>query len=269
MSFSIGEFSRMTGLSVKALRLYHEKDLLVPGTIDDFSSYRYYDRNNLDRARIIVYLRQMNFSLNEIKAIIDQYDDESEIIEALEKQKRRIESTIQQSQFIIRSLDEIIQKERKAQMMLDKPDFEIEEKYLEDLLISGIRFKGKYNEIGPYFGKLARKLKGNVKGPAMALYYDGEYKEEDADIEACFPVNKKKDYAKADTRELKGGKSIILIHKGPYQELSRSYSRLFEYLKDKKLTMRLPIREIYWKGPGMIFKGNADNYLTEIQITVD
>jgi len=51
--YSIGEFSRISGFSVKALRLYHEKGLLVPSVIDDDSGYRYYDRKNVEKARII------------------------------------------------------------------------------------------------------------------------------------------------------------------------------------------------------------------------
>ena len=42
--FSIGEFSKITGLSVKTLRFYHEKELLAPTQVDPQSGYRYYDR---------------------------------------------------------------------------------------------------------------------------------------------------------------------------------------------------------------------------------
>jgi DNA-binding transcriptional MerR regulator len=40
--FSIGEFSKITGLTVKTLRFYHEQQLLPPASIDDRSGYRYY-----------------------------------------------------------------------------------------------------------------------------------------------------------------------------------------------------------------------------------
>ena len=53
MAFSIGEFSRISGMSIKALRLYHEKAILVPGHVDPSSNYRYYDEANIDKARII------------------------------------------------------------------------------------------------------------------------------------------------------------------------------------------------------------------------
>jgi effector-binding domain-containing protein len=46
-----------------------------------------------------------------------------------------------------------------------------------------------------------------------------------------------------------------------YHQLPRSYGRIFDYIKEKKLKAVAPIREIYLKGPGMIFKGNPKNYL--------
>jgi DNA-binding transcriptional MerR regulator len=90
LDFSIGEFSRITGLSIKALRLYHEKGILIPGHIDPSTNYRYYDSANVDKAKIIVYLRNMEFSLPDIKDILSNYDDEADLVEALVRQKERI-----------------------------------------------------------------------------------------------------------------------------------------------------------------------------------
>ena len=41
--FSIGEFSKITGLTVKTLRFYHEQGLLHPTHVDSETGYRYYD----------------------------------------------------------------------------------------------------------------------------------------------------------------------------------------------------------------------------------
>ena len=40
--FSIGEFSKITGLTIKTLRFYHEQGLLTPTTVDEETGYRYY-----------------------------------------------------------------------------------------------------------------------------------------------------------------------------------------------------------------------------------
>ena len=53
MKFSIGEFSKITSLSIKPLRLYHEKEMLVPAEIDEFTGYRYYNEADFEKARLI------------------------------------------------------------------------------------------------------------------------------------------------------------------------------------------------------------------------
>lgn len=68
---SIGEFARRSRLSPKALRLYDELGLLVPARVDDSSGYRFYDAGQLEQARLIAALRQMEMPLAEIKAILE------------------------------------------------------------------------------------------------------------------------------------------------------------------------------------------------------
>ena len=58
------------------------------------------------------------------------------------------------------------------------------------------------------------------------------------------------------------------MHQGPYETLGRSYQRVLEYIKTQGHETQLPTREVYIKGPGMIFKGNPKKYLTEIQIPI-
>jgi effector-binding domain-containing protein len=65
---------------------------------------------------------------------------------------------------------------------------------------------------------------------------------------------------------LKGGKCVSLIHKGPYEKLGESYQKIFGYINSNGYQTLIPSREVYIKGPGMIFRGNPNNYLTEIQI---
>lgn len=67
MRFSIGEFSKMTSLSIKSLRLYHEKKLLVPAEVDQFTGYRYYNEANYECAKSIKILKAFDFTLAEIR----------------------------------------------------------------------------------------------------------------------------------------------------------------------------------------------------------
>jgi DNA-binding transcriptional MerR regulator len=66
----IGEFARRSRLSLKALRLYDERGVLVPSRVDRASGYRYYGTAQLDQARLVVMLRQLRLPLAAIRELL-------------------------------------------------------------------------------------------------------------------------------------------------------------------------------------------------------
>ena len=70
----IGQFARLTGLSVGALRHYDELDLLRPVDVDRFTGYRRYAPGQVDVARAIARLRDLEVPLEEIRAVIGSDD---------------------------------------------------------------------------------------------------------------------------------------------------------------------------------------------------
>ena len=77
----------------------------------------------------------------------------------------------------------------------------------------------------------------------MLLHHDTEYKENDADFEACFPVRKRREVAGAEVRELPGARCVTLVHQGPYEELGRSYAKVLSYVKSRGYDVEMPTRE--------------------------
>jgi DNA-binding transcriptional MerR regulator len=67
---SIGEFARRSRLSLKALRLYDERGVLAPSRVDQGSGYRYYGTAQLEEARLVVMLRQLQLPLAAIKDLL-------------------------------------------------------------------------------------------------------------------------------------------------------------------------------------------------------
>jgi DNA-binding transcriptional MerR regulator len=266
--YGIGEFSRITGLSVKTLRFYHAKDVLVPASIDDSSGYRYYDHSNAEKARIISHLRNMEFPLNEIKEILDNYDDQADILDYLEQHKNAIQTRMRNYKKIALSLDKIISSEREAIMTMKNSTFEVHEETLDKMLIAGVRMQGKYSDCGKGFAHIAKKFGRHIDGKPLCLYYDNECRPDDATFEACFPIRKGKEVSGVSVRQLPPIRCVSLLHKGPYDQLGRSYAKILEYVKSKAYEIILPTREVYLKGPGMILKGNPQKYLTQIQLPI-
>ena len=265
-SYSIGEFSQITGLSVKTLRFYHEKGILTPSSVDEATGYRFYDSGKIEKARVIMRLRAMEFSIEDIAAVLGECSDEVDILNYLERQKNQLQQRIQEDRDIVRSLNEIIAKEKSAQQILESNHFLVEEKTIEPMLVAGIRMKGKYSDCGAGFSQLGKAIGRYISGKALCLYYDSEYREDDANFEPCFPIRKEISADGISIRQLTGGRCLSLIHRGPYDQLGRSYAKILKTANERNWKIALPTREIYLKGPGMIFKGNPKNYLTEIQL---
>lgn len=265
--FSIGELSKLTQLPVKTLRFYHEEGLLVPAFVDPDTGYRYYDPSHVETARVIVYLRSLEFPLSEIKELLRSQGDD-DVLMILQRQQSAVKDRVKQLRKAAKSLEQFITEEKEARTVAQTVD-SVQEKVLEPLLVGGIRTKGRYRDCGPLFGRLGRALGRSICGSPMLLHYDSEYREDDADFEACMPVRRKKEVEGITARELPGGHCVSLVYRGPYDQLGRAYAKIFEYINDRKYKVLSPTREVYLKGPGMIFKGSPKNYLTEIQVLVE
>jgi len=68
---TIGEFARLSRLSPKALRLYDDLGLLRPFRVDEWSGYRYYEPSQLERARLVAWLRRLGMPLAQIGAVVE------------------------------------------------------------------------------------------------------------------------------------------------------------------------------------------------------
>ena len=74
---SIGEFSQTARLTVKTLRYYHELGILVPARVDETTGYRYYNEASYEKASAIAALKELGFSLTEVKSILIEEGESS------------------------------------------------------------------------------------------------------------------------------------------------------------------------------------------------
>ena len=264
--YSVGKLSLITRLSVKAIRLYHEKGLLIPDHIDNESGYRYYNDASVERALIIVQLKVFGLSLEQIGNILADCKNEEELALHLAGQKASLQEIIRQQQVKIKELNYFIESLKKKPDLLTKPIVEPVINMVEPLLFASHKMVGRYQQIGIGFRLVAKAARRAIAGPAIALHHDGEYREVNANFEAGFAVKQPVNSEEVASRTLPGVRVATLIHRGPYEDLGKSYQRLLDFMQSQQLIMQLPTREIYHRGPGMFFKGNSKKYITEIQI---
>ena len=262
---SIGELSRITRLTVKTLRFYHEKGLLVPDRVDVDSKYRYYRGDAVERAEIIVRLKEMGFSISEMQHILSVCRDDLDVVDFVRDKMSEIDGKILRLQETKQNLSQFMETARRGEA--DVPGV-VETETIPGVLVASIRFSGRYEDIGKRFRTLFKVCGRYAAGSPLAVYYDGEYVEAEADIEACLPVSRDVSGDGVSCRFLEGGEALTLIHNGPYQELGKSYRILFEYCRKRDIKCVIPNREYYLKGPGMILKGNPARYRTKIALLI-
>ena len=262
--YKIGEFSKITMLTVKALRYYDEIGLLVPAAVDPESGYRLYDQANYDRAIMIQLFKRFDFSIQELLEVIPSIADQDDIAAFL-LEKHQLLS--QQMTHLAKKQDALIREVgRFKEGYMNHMTETIHIKEIGELTIASLRYKGRYDQMGEYIGQLFKAVGGQAAGAPFAMYYDGDFKEDDADIEVAVPVKKAVNSGSVTTRRLPACRTVTLVHIGSYSTLGHSYKVLADYIASENLNTIVPSREHYIKGPGMLLKGNENKYRTEIQV---
>lgn len=83
--YIISQFSKISGLTTKALRYYDEQNILKPSYRDKDTLYRYYNENDLKKAQLIKLLRSLDFSISEIKETLDIIKNENDLTYILQE----------------------------------------------------------------------------------------------------------------------------------------------------------------------------------------
>lgn len=88
MLLRIGEFTKLTGVSIRTLRYYDDIDLFKPSEIDLFTNYRYYSEEQIEDLELIHKLKSVGFSLEEIKQNWNHFTNEIMIQKKKELQEK-------------------------------------------------------------------------------------------------------------------------------------------------------------------------------------
>lgn len=118
--YKIGEFANVVKSNIKKIRYYDEIDLLKPKVIDKFTSYRYYDEDNVREYYAIILLKQMGFSLEEIKKYKDNLSDDIFL-----KQREKLLKDILDMKNTIKIIDKTRSNIVNGKIKLDEFDYEI------------------------------------------------------------------------------------------------------------------------------------------------
>ncbi len=265
----IGDFSRLSRVTVKTLRYYDEIGLLKPVRVDEFTGYRYYSAEQLPRLYRIVILKGLGLTLDEITDLIDNDLPVDNIVRLLHVKQAEIRERLGEDERRLAQVEEWLDEIKKEGVM---PDTSVILKKIDSQTIASVRdVISSYAAVGELWDEICSyliKQRAQFAGPPVAIYYDPEYRERDVDVEAAVPIIGT--IAATDrikTRTLPAeGRVACLIHRGPYEKMSESYRALMAWAEKNGYQIAGPNREVYLEGPG---EGRRPaDYVTEIQVPV-
>src|SRR5688572_16904001 len=190
--FRIGEFSRITRVTIDTLRHYDALGLLKPANVDPFTGYRYYSARQLDSLNRILALKEVGFSLEEIARILQEKPTNEELRGMLKAQLARAEQDAQAAQL---RRERILARLNTLNLEDKMPDYEVTLKPVHALTIAAIRKTVPTLEQMPercseMFDAIERWVRDNhlPLGPSMSIYYNEGFVRENIDTECSFII---------------------------------------------------------------------------------
>jgi DNA-binding transcriptional MerR regulator/effector-binding domain-containing protein len=249
---TIGDFSRMTHLSVKALRHYHDMGVLEPAAVDPFTGYRSYDTSQVGSAQVIRRLRDLGMPLDSIAAVLAAPDLEArnrEIAAHLARMERQLEQT-QASVAALRAL---------LTGPADRPAIELRAiPAATALAVRQVVDAADLTEWGAgAFDALARALTAaglTAAGPYGALYPGDFFELERSEITVFLPVTSDgggpgepglDPAGRVQLLEIPAVEAAVAVHEGAFSEIDRTYGALGAVVAERAIGVDGPIREYY------------------------
>ena len=249
---AIGDFSRMTHLSVKALRHYHDVGLLRPAAIDEYSGYRFYEPGQVKTAQVIRRFRDLGMPLDDVRAILTAPDvaGRTEVIIA---HLERMEAQLAETQAAVASL----------RSLLEHPVQPGEIEHRVAPAVVAVAIAGRVTEagLGEWWGAAFAELYGALRAagvqaaaPAGALYPAELFHTESGEVVAFVPVPAAVPLppgsgGRVSMREIPGAELAVAVHRGPFAELDQTYGVLGTFVTEREIGVDGPIREYYLVSP--------------------
>lgn len=268
--FRIGEFSKLTQVSIRMLRYYDEVGLLKPEQTDKMTDYRLYTANQIPHLNKIIFLRNLGFQISEIAEALKQWEN-SFLEKLLENKRLQIEDVIREQQSRLSEIDLAMKDIGQNKIAVNCgvsiksiPSYQVLSlrRIVLDYYCEGQLWK----EMSEY----AKCNRLNISDKTFTIYHDADYKETDVDIEICSPVdtivegNLVFQFRKTEAVPIM---ACSLVY-GSFENIAGTFLTFANWIQEhNQYRMAGGSRQIVHRGPWN--EERVENYLTEIQIPLN
>jgi len=244
---TIGEFSRITHLSVKTLRRYHEAGLLQPSRVDPQTGYRYYSLDQVPTAQVIHRFRELDMPLREVGELLAATDPDARTA-VIAQHLQRLEGQLDQTKAAVIALRRLLDPHPAA--------LQVQRRRTEATTVAAVRgVVDRAHVLGWYADAMAQLDEAlaaagqAATGPPGGLYDNELFSNERGTMVVYIPVAEPPRSGAVEPFVIPAAELTTTIHAGPHHDIDVTYGALGTYVKQHALEVVGPVREIYHLGP--------------------
>lgn len=266
--FTIGDFARHGRVSVRMLRHYDATGLLRPARVDPASGYRFYDAGQLARLNRIIALKDLGFTLDQVRTMLDEQVSPEQLRGMLRLRQAELQSAIAAD---TSRLAQVEARLRIIEMEGAMPTNDIQIKRIPAVRVAELTAVAASLEpesitpvIQPLYRELGERL-GRAgltpAGPAIA-YYEDAPEGDGVVIHATLPVSADsgsgQDFQIIDLPEI--GQAATIVHRGTMDDVLPTVQTLARWIDENGYASAGYPRELYLECPD-----DQDKWVTELQ----
>jgi len=244
---SVGNFSRITHLSVRTLRHYHDVGLLEPTTVNPSTGYRYYSPDQIPAAQVIRRLRDLEMPVGEVRAVLDAPDAPARNA-LIAAHLDRLEAELAQTRAAVDSLRNLLRPPADAPV--------IEHRSVPATAAASITAVVHRADILPWWqGALAevhatvRAQDLRVTGPGGGVYATELFQRDRGAATVFIPVGGGgRAIGRVTPTVIPAAELAIISHLGSLSDADLSYATLGSYATRHEISVDGPLREYYLRG---------------------
>ena len=261
----IGEFSKISRVSVRMLRHYDEIGLLKPVETDDFTGYRYYSESQLTKIGLIKSLKELGFSLADIIKMTDICDD----IEKMDAFYRKRQIELQNQADITAHQMMLLDTARKRLRKEQKMSYNVSIKTIPERYAATVHMTiPHYDDEGMVWQVLCEETDSMNMIPAdpclvAAEFPDDEFKEENVEVFAWKTVKGTyPDTEHVKFQTLPAVRVASCVVNGGYEQMPDVYGAVISWVKENGYEPCGAMFNIYHVSPHET--QNPDEFVTEV-----
>jgi DNA-binding transcriptional MerR regulator/effector-binding domain-containing protein len=244
---TVGDFSRITHLSVKTLRHYHEVGLLQPATVNPDTGYRYYSPEQVPTAQVIRRLRDLGMPVGEVKAVLDAPDAPARNV-LIAAHLDRLEAELAQTRSAVESLRNLLRPPADAPA--------IEHRSVPATPAAGIAAAVDRTDVLPWWQGALGELHATVRaqglrvtGASGGVYASELFQHDHGEATVFIPVEGGvRAIGRVTPVLIPAAELAVISHRGSLSDADLSYATLGSYATRHEISIDGPLREYYLRG---------------------